>query len=889
MAIDPIEFQGFAERQGFDPIQAPDPNPFLRENLSTIDASLENLKRGNLANMQAKADAYSKQLAQLADFSTTLQGFLGDAAQIYDKKQEAAANTLFYEDLASQENEIATLTEGESILEEGNNISSSAAAAASRNGAPYSVSKRIAELGGLKGHYYRIKATQEIAKNYGEFYDKSRRDDDREITYGDGLKVAVNKADPTEVEEAVIRATLREEYMEKFTGISRGMLAKYAFPMMRQVDESRAKLNSDRIAVADSEQERQELLDQFLKDGNFQTFVDGYSRTVQINRDGKVVSLQYGGAWPKIQNDLIALASSGVSVDLIGLVGNKKNPVTKKKYMDDPVFATKVRSIQAEIKKAETSYYNNTQSHGQMQFLRTLDQVIAEIPPGATESYYVTAYQELDKVAANLGVTPNYSKLEDHQKRYSQNALQVKDAIARYDVLLRSGRLGDHVDKLLLEPPEIRDKYLEIAEKQQELDRDKRGYKMAEERLKALIIRPLKSAPAETGVAAPFMLNHVLTQYTNRTNELLQTEEYNDKPREASLVALGEIEKEIKDGRNDKDSIYFVDQDGYSNLLEKLVGVNPSLAANKRLQKINKLAQDQGKSLLENETSLSAILDKETLVRAAEGWGRPGYRMDPAIDHLAKRLQLNPLNVIHRARETFGMTELPAVAQLAARAENASPDFKKAVRAITNGTISQNLYLRASGTKDFPVRSAFQSVRPAQVLTPVDSANHPFFVSIGVNEGTRTANGGYTKNWSGHTDPGDKNFNRGTVSGGRGNNLTAEQVDSKWMKILSEEQARRDRAVSRFAPRGTDMYNIIMFNILDLRVQAPLTIDDFIKRIPTIIAEGATPEVIGRLRAESFINPRTGRLEASGFGNNMDRLRADQTRRAGNFRITGGS
>ena len=889
MAIDPIQFQGFTERQGFDPIKLPDPNPFLRENLGTIDASLRNLEQGNLANMKAKADAYSRDLAQLADFSQTLQGFLGTAAQIYDKKAEASANALYYEDLASQENEITTLNKGESILEEGNNISSRAATAANRNGAPYSVSKRIAELGGLKGHYYRIKATEEIAKKYGEFYDKSRRDDDREITYGDGLKVKVNEVEPTEVEEAVIRATLREEYMEKFTGISQGMLAKYAFPMMRQVDESRAKLNADRIAVSSSEQERIELLDQFQKDGNLQNLVDGYSRTVQINREGKVVSLQYGGAWPKIQIDLIALASSGVSTDLIALVGDKENPTTKKKYMDDPVFATKIRAIQAELKKAETSHYTSTQSHGQMQFLRTMDQMLAEVPPGATESYYVTLYQELDKVAAALGVTPDYSKLEDHQKRYSQNALQVKDAMARYDVLLRSGRLGDYVDKLLLEPPEIRDKYLEIAEKQQELDRDKRGYKMAEERLKALIIRPLKSAPAETGVAAPFMLNHVLTQYTNRTNELLQTEEYNDKPREASLAALGEIEKEIKEGRNDKDSIYYVDQDGYSNLLEELVGVNPSLAANKRLQTINKLAQDQGKGLLENEKSLSAILDKETLVKAAEGWGRPGYKMDPAIDHLANRLRLNPLNVIHRARETFGMPELPAVAQLAARAENSSPDFRKAIQEIANGTISQNRVIRTSGTKDFPVRSAFQAVRPAQVLPPIDSANHPIFVSIGVNEGTRTANGGYTKNWSGHTDPGDKNFNRGTVSGGRGNNFTPEQVDDKWIKVLSEEQARRDRAVSRFVPRGTDMYNTIMFNILDLRVQAPLTIDDFIKRIPTIMAEGATPEVIGRLRAESFINPRTGRLEASGFNNDMNRLRADQTRRAGNFRITGGS
>ena len=217
-------------------------------------------------------------------------------------------------------------------------------------------------------------------------------------------------------------------------------------------------------------------------------FVDGYSRTVHINKDGKVVSLQYGGAWPKIQNDLIALASSGVSVDLIGLVGDKENPVTKKKYMDDPVFATKVRAIQAEIKKAEISHYTTTQSHGQMQFLRTLDLMLAEVPVGATESYYVTVRQQLDKVAATLGVTPDYSKLEDHQKRYSQNALQIKDAMVRYDVYLRSGRLGDHVDKLYLEPPEIRDKYLEIAEKQRELDESKRGYKMVETRLKSMAL-----------------------------------------------------------------------------------------------------------------------------------------------------------------------------------------------------------------------------------------------------------------------------------------------------------------------------------------------------------------------------------------------------------------
>ena len=899
MAIDPIQFQGFTERQGFDPIKVPDPNPFLRENLGIIDASLENLKQGNLANMRNKADAYSKQLAQLSDFSQTLSGFLSDVGVVYEKQAQASANALFYEDMAKQEEEIAAFEKGEQILQEGDNISSRAAVAANRNGAPYSVSKRIAELGGLKGHYYRIKATQEIASKWGDFYDNARRTDERELTYGDGKTVKINKAEPTEIEEAVIRAALREEYMEEFDGISRGMIAKYAFPTMRQVDESRSSANADRIALSSSERERAEALDLLLQNaatnpGALQTYLDTVSRTVKMDRNGKVVSLQYGGSWEQFKTDLLTMVNAGKYVDVVGLVGDAVNPTTGKKYMDDPVFSTKLMAIQAEIKKAETEKYRNDQTNGQVQFQRTLDQVISTLPEVPTDSHYIYAYQELEKVARAYGIQPDFSKLDDHKERFGKTALQTKHSIATYEKYRQAGILGQYVDQLLREPPEIQEKFLQVAQNQQKLESDQRGYKLVDEKLKSLIVNNnmIKAAPDETGTAAPFMLQHVTALHRNRTDALMQTEEFSDKPYEASLVAYQELEKEVLEGRTNDASIYYINENGYVNFLPqrlKKLGPNPGLAANKRLIRINRIAQDQGKSLLENEKSLSSILDKETLVKAAEGWGRPGYRMDPAIRHLATRLGLSPMNVIHRARATFGMTELPALQQLAAKAENASPDFRSAIDRITSGSISQNQLRRVSSTRDLPVRSAFQAVQPAQVIQPIDSPNHPFFVAIGVNEGTRTANGGYTKNWEGHTDPGDGHNNRGTVSGGRGNNKTPQQVDDNWMRLLAQTQAKYANQVSRFATPGTAMYNHIMFNIVDLRVQAPAAVPDFVKRIPQILAEGATPEVIGRLRAEAFINPRTGRLEASGFNNDMKRLQADQTRRAGNFRIAGGS
>ena len=900
MAIDPIQFQGFTERQGFDPIKVPDPNPFLRENLNTIEASLRNLERGNLANMKAKADAYSRNLAQLSDFSQTLSGFLGTAAEIYDKKQEAAANALYYEDLASQENDITVLEEGEIALQAGDGVTSKAAVAANRNGAPYSVSKRIAELGGLKGYYYRVKATQDIASKYADYYDEARRTDVREISFGPNgqFKVNINEAEPTEIEESAIRAYLREEYLEQFSGISRGMLAKYAFPTMKQVDEARATANADRIALRDSERERYEAMEVFQQTvntdpGALQKLLDTVSRTVVQDRNGKVTSLQYGGAWKQLQNQFLELATAGQYIDLEGLIGDQVNPDTGKKYMDDPMYSTKIKAIQVEIRKAETGAYRDSQVNGQVQFQKTLDEMIGSLPAIPTDSDYQAVYDAAGEVAREYNIEPDFSKLNHHRANYGQSALQVKHKMEIYRQQQQAGLL-DPAD-LLLEPPEVQKEFLKIAEAQKELRENTNGFKSIDTQLKALITNNdrIKSVPGQTGatggMSAP-MLEHVTALHRQRTNELMGTEEYNNRPLAASLVAYQELEREVLAGRDNSGSIYYIDENGYSNFLKEKLGLNPAIAANQRLQRINKIAQTEGKAVLENQKSLSTLIDRETLVKAAEGWGRPGYRMDPAISYLAKKLGLSELNVIHRARDTFGMTELPALVEYAARAENASPDLKRALSRISEGAISKNQLRRVSSTIDLPLRQTFVAAQPAKgVVGPINSPNHPFFVSIGVNEGTRTANGGYTKNWEGHTDPGDGHYNRGTVSGGRGNKNTPQQVDSNWMRLLSQTQMKYDHKVSQYVSPGTDLYNHIMFNIIDLRVQAPAAVPDFVKRIPQIIAEGATPQVIGRLRAESFINPRTGRLEASGFNNNMKRLQADQTRRAGNFRIAGGS
>ena len=169
------------------------------------------------------------------------------------------------------------------------------------------------------------------------------------------------------------------------------------------------------------------------------------------------------------------------------------------------------------------------------------------------------------------------------------------------------------------------------------------------------------------------------------------------------------------------------------------------------------------------------------------------------------------------------------------------------------------------------------------VSIAMTSDRHPFAVHIGIAEGTRTINGGYTAAYKGHRDPGDGHLNRGTFSGGRNmGNATPQQVDRHWMRELSARSARIAPVMARAGLRpGTVGYNRFMFNYLDLSVQAPRAADTFAAKISTVKAGDWSIEIIAKARADSFYSPVTGRLEASGFGNNYSRLLSDQRSRAG--------
>lgn len=268
----------------------------------------------------------------------------------------------------------------------------------------------------------------------------------------------------------------------------------------------------------------------------------------------------------------------------------------------------------------------------------------------------------------------------------------------------------------------------------------------------------------------------------------------------------------------------------------------------------------------------------QPLIKKVTGGGKPDAKGDQSsASQRPQARQLAEAVVSNGLRALAGVVERPAAAgTLDAEVQNlvALPALSGAYKRQAPITIE---------TQPLPQVTATASTGP--VPLSINNDKHPYFLAIGIAEGTRTASGGYTKAYFGHTDPGDGFANRGTVSGGRGmGNASPRQVDRIWMGKLTRQAVAAAPVLQRYGLRpGTQGWHRAMFNVLDLSVQAPAAVADFVRKLSGVVRQGLTVEAIAKARADSFINPATGRLDAGGFGNSYSRLLADQRSRAGAY------
>jgi len=152
-------------------------------------------------------------------------------------------------------------------------------------------------------------------------------------------------------------------------------------------------------------------------------------------------------------------------------------------------------------------------------------------------------------------------------------------------------------------------------------------------------------------------------------------------------------------------------------------------------------------------------------------------------------------------------------------------------------------------------------------------------VAVGSAEGTRRPDGGFNDAYVGHSDPGNQVWNLGSFSYQHGAD-SPEHADEKQLARLRGQDATLTQIAASYS-MTLDLEE--RMNGIDLANQAPQAALDrggYIDWLADAKQKGLTGAAgILYARTNSFINPRTGNLNAPGLGNSWSRVEADQKRR----------
>lgn len=139
-------------------------------------------------------------------------------------------------------------------------------------------------------------------------------------------------------------------------------------------------------------------------------------------------------------------------------------------------------------------------------------------------------------------------------------------------------------------------------------------------------------------------------------------------------------------------------------------------------------------------------------------------------------------------------------------------------------------------------------------------------IAVGTSEGNRTADGGFTRYYNGHTDPGNGASNIGSFSvQGRGR-LTAEQADANQIGELQRQMPRYRAACQAAGLNPNDLR--LLTNFCDLHTQSPRAARNFLNSLSRLNGNPTFDSIL-QLRVAGY----TGRSTLGA------RLPADQRRR----------
>ena len=930
-----VQFQSAAQSQEFDPLQLPDPNPQLQENLATIQRSFKNLQDENKLNAEALYSQPGKMttgevIGQMAELLPQAVGTLSELQNVDVAIQMARADDQYYkmlrEGLIPQNGELLAIEQQEEMVD---GKLKEKAAEVSKTGVSYDIPRGILNFSNHGEFALRRRLVGHMMQNvYPEWMKTQLQINDTEVPVpdenGNMVMVRINQKELPDYQFDEVMSHLRTAFMghdimadANKDGVQEQLAIGFGTDAQIKRAYSRETRGLDgerrfKSAVTN-------LFDQ-IKVGNYKQLGKFYNDVESMwSKDGKTLTNTPTLIFKRLTDYVGTVALNGAELPIGELID-------KGVFEDGTPFAARAplkAATLGRIYKENITKYRNNKAKADLAELRfesaQFHQNCLE-KGGCSTAEYIDRIDNNNLLGAQQGINPTEinASLQRGMRLASLEGADLAELDRQARIALETGTVS--LDADYAQNPVIYGRYKAEFEKQT-ARKESEAYKFGSKQVERLIknqAEQLVDPQGDLKWMAAGANNFYQKAYDSRYKQLQAQNE--NKPEGQKLTD----EQMAEDAENYVTTMWQAHQqnDKHIYYVNPKNGTFPNYPKTKaEAAKFNErmnmetLATEgkttQGIALAIKKTPMLVYDTPTASLNALNAFIRTGV-VDKTLHN--KRTELNRFSgtmVIpkpellllaaavgygHITPEQAKQIQSPLVrrAQSAAAAQRANRDSM----GIT-GIPYQNPAQYTEPVQNLPVRAAFEkrvvgtqipgnAPFPPQIFRRAPKGQHRFLVTVGINEGNRTADGGYTQSWSGHIDPATGGpakgrLNRGSVSYGgfRGTPTEADAIFNR--KFIALERAYAPKLAQLGVQHGTTAYEALMFNIADLEVQAPLAVNDFVKQIPALLKQGLTMETIGKARADSFIVD--GKLHASGFSNNYNTLLRDQEARAMTFQL----
>jgi hypothetical protein len=680
-----VQFNGSAQGGQFNPATIPNPNAGLNAKLATINESFDNMRTSGVDNINARY----KNLQELGKFSDTLGKTLQQGMEFYAKNAEEQALLDFTNDVSAREAAVARQNEVDLKVSEIDQAHEDTAAVAIKQGAPVEIVEKLkgSNLGGLRGYYYRRNAAKYYGEKYEEWIQNQLLTNNTEIDIN-GVVKPVNDVTWGVPEHEYIRTKLKSQYLKE-TGldqISQDLLAKYTLPALDKTDSKLMGIKRKAWGYQQSEQTRSDADADFGTTYNLGTYLKKIANTFDENGN----AYGYAGAYKYVFGRIKEM----FDVDMItdeqwNEVKKQVDPVTGKTFYESrPLYFKKLDEDRASENRKN---FAEDEAEIELKFKQEEKAIL--------EYFNTNQPSQADVEAAEKDLFRKYGKtssaLSTMKSTYTVDAEQEKSLNDQFENLASQGLLTP--DMVVRAPFAVQQKWLSVAQKQQEASDKTGGFK---NELKS-IENTVKTNPGvkvspdgSTSGMATLVIGELQSKFKRKVSEYVGA---GVSSTQASQQALAETIQEFSSSPR-----YALNNYGeFANFKQSLFqgSVARSKFLNNKLNNIRQTLQATGKLGLE---SPELILNKNELLSLEKGYGEPGWSVPPVVQYWSGQLNVNPLEIINRQRKAVGMKELATPGSIDMVKGSISPGLQR----LLNSYQSPNRSTRAlSSMRRFDVRA----------------------------------------------------------------------------------------------------------------------------------------------------------------------------------------